>query len=71
MNEGMDRTATVCALVRGESGVLFKTALFDARSNEEGLEVNEITTDHVRTALRAVTASVFPHTEHSKPRNSS
>ena len=35
--------------------------MFDARSNEEGLEVNEITTDHVTTALKAVTASVFPH----------
>jgi len=60
MTGATDRTSTVRALVRGESGVSFETALQDARTDEQGV-VQTITVEHVQTALKAVTASVFPH----------
>ena len=61
MTGGTDRASTVRAVVKGESGVSFETALQDARSDEEGVVVNNITADHVTTALNAVTSTVFPH----------
>jgi len=60
MTGATDRTSTVRALVRGESGVSFETALQDARTDDQGV-VQTITVEHVQTALKAVTASVFPH----------
>jgi hypothetical protein len=61
MTGGTDRASTVRAVVKGESGVSFETALQDARLDEEGVVVNNITADHVTAALNAVTNSVFPH----------
>ena len=61
MTGGTDRASTVRAVVKGESGVSFETALQDARSDEEGVVINNITTDHVTAALNAVTVTVFPH----------
>jgi len=60
MNGGSDRASTVQALVRRESGVSFETALQDARTDNQGVE-QALTVDFVKTALQAVTASVFPH----------
>ena len=56
-----DRALTVPAVVKGEGGVSFETALQDSRSDEEGVVVNNITANHVTAALNAVTNSVFPH----------
>ena len=61
MTGGTDRASTVRAVVKGESGVSFETALQEARSDEEGVVVNNITANHVTAALNAVTNSVFPH----------
>ena len=60
MENGMDRVATVRAVVRGESLTALESALQDARTNEAG-ELDEITSVHVQTALEAVSTSVFPH----------
>jgi hypothetical protein len=60
MTGGTDKASTVRALVRGESAVSFETALQEARTGNNGT-VNPITAEHVETALRAVTASVFPY----------
>ena len=57
---GTDRVSTVRALVRGESLTAFESALQDARMNEAG-EEEEITMEHVKIALEAVTTTVFPH----------
>jgi hypothetical protein len=45
MTGGTDWASTVHAVVKGESGVSFETALQDARSDEEGVVVNNITAD--------------------------
>ena len=60
MNGGQDRAATVRALVAGESEVAFDSALQDARTDAAGVE-QPVTADFVKTALQAVTATVFPH----------
>ena len=60
MTGGTDKASTVRALVRGESAVSFETALQEARTGNNGT-VNPITAEHVETALRAVTALVFPY----------
>ena len=60
MAGGTDRTSTVRALVQRESGVSFETALQDARTDAQGVE-HPPTPENVQTALKAVTASVFPH----------
>ena len=58
--EETDRVSTVRAIVRGESLTAFESALQDARTNEAG-EEEEITNEHVQTALEAVATTVFPH----------
>ena len=60
MNGGQDRASTVRALVSGESEVAFDTALEEARTGEDGV-AQPITSDHVDAALKAVTATDFPH----------
>ena len=60
MTGGQDRAATVRALVGGESETTFDTAFQEARTDAAGTVVTA-TTDHVKTALEAVTATVFPH----------
>jgi hypothetical protein len=60
MNGGQDRAATVRALVGGESETTFNAAFLEARQDAAGVE-QPATTDHVQTALEAVTATVFPH----------
>jgi hypothetical protein len=61
MTGGTDQASTVRTVVKEESGVSFETALQDARLDEEGVVVNNITADNVTAALNAVTNSVFPH----------
>jgi hypothetical protein len=60
MNGGQDRAATVRALLSGESETTFNSAFQEVRTDEEGVE-QPATIDHVATALKAVTATVFPH----------
>ena len=60
MNGGTDCASTVRALLKGESLTAFKSALQDARTDEEGT-VAAITADHVKTAMEAVAQTVFPH----------
>ena len=60
MDSGQDRASTVRALVGGESETTFDTALQEARTDAEGVEL-DMTVEHVQTALTAVTATVFPH----------
>ena len=60
MNGGQDRAATVRALVGGESETTFNAAFLEARQDAAGVE-QPATTNHVQTALEAVTATVFPH----------
>ena len=60
MNGGTDRASTVRACVQGESLVSFETALEMARMQADGTQA-PTSPDHVNTALRAVTESVFPH----------
>ena len=57
---GTDRVSTVRALARGESLTAFESALQDSWMNEAGKE-EEITIEHVKIALEAVTITVFPH----------
>ena len=57
---GTDRVSTVRALARGESLTAFESALQDSWMNEAGKE-EEITIEHVKIALEAVTTTVFPH----------
>ena len=58
MQNGTDRVATIRALVWGESLTAFESALQGARTNEVG-ELDEITEEHVDTALDAVSMTVF------------
>jgi hypothetical protein len=60
MTGGTDRASTVRALVRGESAIAFEAALTDTMVDVEGISTRT-TTDHVTTALQAVTTTVFPH----------
>ena len=60
INGGTDRASTVRALVRGESSTAFESALQDARTDENGVE-QQMTAEHVETALNAVSTTVFPH----------
>lgn len=60
MNGGQDRAATVRALVAGETETTFDAAFQEARTDEAGVE-QPATVEHVESALRAVTATVFPH----------
>ena len=60
MNGGQDRAATVRALLSGESETTFNAAFQEARTDAEGVEV-PATVEHVKTALEAVTTSIFPH----------
>ena len=59
MTGGTDRASTVRALVRGESAIAFEATLADAMVDVDGV-ATRTTTDHVATALKAVTSTVFP-----------
>ena len=66
INGGADRTATVRSLLQGDSLTAFNTALEEARTPEEQEDGQAaaplaITTEMVKTALSAVTKTVFPH----------
>ena len=60
VNGGTDRASTVRALIRGESLTAFESSLQDARTKEDGT-FNQITAEHVDTAMEAVAHTVFPH----------
>ena len=65
INGGADRTATVRSLLRGDSLTAFNTALEETRTPAEqpdgqAAEPLAITAAMVKTALSAVTKSVFP-----------
>jgi hypothetical protein len=60
MNGGTDRASTVRACVQGKSLVSFETALKMAGTQADGTQA-PTSPDHVNTALRAVTESVFPY----------
>ena len=59
MTGGTDCASTVRALVRGESAIAFEASLADAMVDVEGV-ATRTTIDHVATALKAVTSTVFP-----------
>jgi hypothetical protein len=60
MTGGTDRASTVRALVRGESAVVFETALQDARTGVDG-QISPIRVEHVNQSLSAGTETVIPH----------
>ena len=59
MTGGTDQASTVRALVRGESAIAFEASLADAMVDVDGV-ATRTTIDHVATALKAVTSTVFP-----------
>ena len=59
MTGGTDRASTVRALVRGESAIAFEATLAEAMGDVDGV-ATRTTTEHVATALQAVTSTVFP-----------
>jgi hypothetical protein len=62
INGPTDRAATIAAILKGDSLTAFEAALEDCRANPEG-EDNvpaPMTTEHIETALRAVTTIIFP-----------
>lgn len=59
MTGGTDHASTVRALVRGESAIAFEATLAEAMSDVDGVATCT-TTEHVATALQAVTSTVFP-----------
>jgi hypothetical protein len=62
VNGPHDRAATVTAILLGDSLTAFETALEEIRVDPNPINVAPValTTEHVETALRAVTTVVFP-----------
>ena len=63
VNGPTDRTATIRALLKGESLTAFETALEDVRVNPDPEEEEplQLTIDLIEKALAQVAQSVFPH----------
>jgi hypothetical protein len=59
MTGGTNYASTVRALVRGESAIAFEAKLADAMGDVDSMATCT-TTEHVATALQAVTSTVFP-----------
>jgi hypothetical protein len=60
VSTGSDQTATVRAVVRGESLTTFEVALNELLLDDDG-NLDRISPEDVQKALGAVTATVFPH----------
>jgi hypothetical protein len=58
-----DQATTIAAILKGDSLTAFEVALEDARNPEDAIGVKdliEMTKEHIKIALRAVTEIVFP-----------
>jgi hypothetical protein len=57
-----DRSATVAAILKGDSLIAYESALAEARTDSTNLNITApLAIDHIETALSAVADIVFPH----------
>ena len=62
VNKVSDRSATVAAILKGDSLLAYESALAEARTDSTNLNITApLAIDHIETALSAVADIVFPH----------